>query len=495
MKKYLLIIGAIIFLGTAAHAATVCFPFQGCTGTSTAPTAGQVLIGNSSSTYSPAYLTAGSNVTISTSSGAITISASGSGGGGSSATTTINGVNGPTFSFTTSTDSNIQLSISTSTGTLTFNPGWSGILGATRGGTDNDEYVAGDLLYADGINHLARLAVGGDGQFLQSGGGFPSWQNLPVISPGGLNTQIQFNDGGVFGGNSNFYYDKSSTSLFVPFIRGATATDSGDQYQGSRIVNTNGSGTFGDQAIGGDLELSSGGVTIATTTDYSTNARAGQINLLANELVVNNSTQASGAGLQLTGGLWNGSVFSGGLAALSSGSTNDIGDAGPVYILGGNGGSTSGAGGSVNITAGNAQGGDSNGGSITIQSGINSGGGTNGYVQIITSRIFGDTLNPFLRLSDSIGTQLGYGDTSILLGGSSLGIIINGSNKASFDTSGLSADRTFSFPDHPGKFVVSTSTPATASTPCSPGQTSYDSSFFYVCTATDTWKRSALSTF
>src|SRR5207244_1755342 len=98
MKKFLIIISAVILLGTIGHvlqtqvftakAAVVCFPSQGCTGTSTAPTAGKVLIGNSSGTYNPAYLTAGSNVSISTSSGAITISATG--GGGAGTTTTIN---------------------------------------------------------------------------------------------------------------------------------------------------------------------------------------------------------------------------------------------------------------------------------------------------------------------------------------------------------------------------------------------------------------------
>lgn len=53
----------------------VFLPSQGGVGTSTAPSSGQVPIGNASSTYTPAFLTAGGNITISTSSGAITIAA------------------------------------------------------------------------------------------------------------------------------------------------------------------------------------------------------------------------------------------------------------------------------------------------------------------------------------------------------------------------------------------------------------------------------------
>jgi hypothetical protein len=37
-------------------------------------------------------------------------------------------------------------------------------------------------------------------------------------------------------------------------------------------------------------------------------------------------------------------------------------------------------------------------------------------------------------------------------------------------------------------------TPATATSAGLPGQLAYDSDYIYVCTATDTWKRAALST-
>ena len=57
----------------------VFFPQQGGTGTSTVPVSGQVPVGFAGGVYGPAYLTAGTNITISTSSGAITINSTGGG--------------------------------------------------------------------------------------------------------------------------------------------------------------------------------------------------------------------------------------------------------------------------------------------------------------------------------------------------------------------------------------------------------------------------------
>lgn len=77
MKPYIYIIlaflaGAILFAGVPA-VATILFPYGGGTGASSTPSGGQLLIGNASGTYTLAFPSAGSNVTITTSSGAITI--------------------------------------------------------------------------------------------------------------------------------------------------------------------------------------------------------------------------------------------------------------------------------------------------------------------------------------------------------------------------------------------------------------------------------------
>lgn len=112
-----LFIFIILFTGTTnlvQAQTTVVSPRNGGTGTSSTDTlAGKVLIGNTNNTYTPAYITAGSNITITTSSAGITINSSVGG-----ASTTINAVAGPTFFIATSGASGIT--ISTSSQTLTI---------------------------------------------------------------------------------------------------------------------------------------------------------------------------------------------------------------------------------------------------------------------------------------------------------------------------------------------------------------------------------------
>jgi hypothetical protein len=50
------------------------------------------------------------------------------------------------------------------------------------------------------------------GYFLGDGG---LLSNLPGATPGGANTQIQFNDGGIFGGESSFTFDKGNAALSI----------------------------------------------------------------------------------------------------------------------------------------------------------------------------------------------------------------------------------------------------------------------------------------
>ncbi len=88
--KYVILIAvaaASIFAGLSYAAATVCQPIQGCTGTGSIPLTGEVLLGNASGTYTPVYITPGTNITITTSTvggvPSITIAASGGVGGSS----------------------------------------------------------------------------------------------------------------------------------------------------------------------------------------------------------------------------------------------------------------------------------------------------------------------------------------------------------------------------------------------------------------------------
>ena len=54
--------------------------------------------------------------------------------------------------------------------------------------------------------------------YINTGGGGGSG------NPGGLNTEIQFNDGGVFGGDANFTFNKTTDTLFITTVTGTTAS-------------------------------------------------------------------------------------------------------------------------------------------------------------------------------------------------------------------------------------------------------------------------------
>jgi len=76
------------------------------------------------------------------------------------------------------------------------------------------------------------------GYFLGDGG---LLSNLPGASPGGANTQIQFNDGGIFGGESSFTFDKGNAALTI-----------------TGNITTNGSLTAGGSMIGDNFVVSLG---------------------------------------------------------------------------------------------------------------------------------------------------------------------------------------------------------------------------------------------
>jgi len=83
--------------------------------------------------------------------------------------------------------------------------------------------------------------------------------------PGGLDTQIQFNDGGVFGGDTNFTFNKTTDTLTVTNLSGSlTRLQDGSPYliAGSNVTIATGSN--------GSITISStgGGATTAALTSW-----------------------------------------------------------------------------------------------------------------------------------------------------------------------------------------------------------------------------------
>lgn len=92
--------------------------------------------------------------------------------------------------------------------------------GAYFGGVPNVTWLNGNLT----LTNIANLKIpgGNNGQFLQTDGlgnlnfSTISGGNGGNASPGGANTQIQFNDSGVFGGNNLFTFNKVTGNVQMP---------------------------------------------------------------------------------------------------------------------------------------------------------------------------------------------------------------------------------------------------------------------------------------
>lgn len=136
----------------------------------------------------------------------------------------------------------------------------------------------------------------------------------------------------------------------------------------------------------------------------------------ANDINLNAADAASGngGGFSFTAGNGN-SAGNGGLVSIFSGDGGATGDGGDFSLSGGRGGATSGSGGDFVLTAGSAQGTDSNGGDILLIGGDATGAGVHGEIRLQT-------------------------------GGESTYAIL--------DTSALSSDKTFTFPNLTGSLAL-----------------------------------------
>ena len=161
-----------------------------------------------------------------------------------------------------------QTSITT-LGTITTGT-WNGTaVDATHGGTAQTTYATGDTLYASGVNTLAKLAAGSNGQVLTLAAGVPSWATPTT----GTVTSV------------------SGTANRITSTGGATPViDISASYVGQSSITTLGTITTGvwngtaiDLAHGGtnaNLTASNGGIFYSTATAgaiLAGTATAGQI--------------------------------------------------------------------------------------------------------------------------------------------------------------------------------------------------------------------------
>jgi hypothetical protein len=244
MKRNIIKIIAIYFLATASYASasSILAPFQGGTGTSTAPTLGQILVGQSNGTYGPqATSTLG-------------ISGGGSGTVTSVALTTPTGLSisgspittSGTLGLTLTAGYVIPLSASTTQWKTAFDDlvsSWTAPLSFTSGVVSFDFTHANTWTGQQTFNTIAPIfgtitgttsclhvnsagLVSGTGAECGNGGG--------ATLPGGANGQLQYNSGGVFAGTS------TPTVAAINATTTATSTFVGDIVSRCFATSTNG---------------------------------------------------------------------------------------------------------------------------------------------------------------------------------------------------------------------------------------------------------------
>lgn len=200
--------------------------------------------------------------------------------------------------------SNTTVSTSSTTGTLRV-AGGAGIVDDVYIGGHvviEDEYLRigtrGEIRFSDAnnTNYIGFRAAenvgtniiwtlpdtdGDPGQFLQtSGTGVLSWGSAGggpggATPPGGSNTQVQFNNGGSFGGNINFTYDLNTTTLTIPTLTG-TGVATFSNATASTSSTTGAVKVAGGVGIQGQLNVS-GATSKFTASTVSTSAITGAL--------------------------------------------------------------------------------------------------------------------------------------------------------------------------------------------------------------------------
>jgi len=149
----------------------------------------------------------------------------------------------PTAGNLTSSSNGAELALNYADGKLFYkNSGGNVRLLAVGYGSSTVTPTAGGVQYGTG-SAVAFTAAGTAGYLLQSNGSSaPTWVAAPSTSPGGSNTQVQFNNSGAFGGSSLFTWDGAQIQVNgVRVGRGAGAVASNTAV-GASALNTSNTG-------------------------------------------------------------------------------------------------------------------------------------------------------------------------------------------------------------------------------------------------------------
>ena len=211
---------------------------------------------------------------------------------------------GNTGAVTLSIDDSVTATVSGTN--FTGNIGVTGSIRATLGMSGSlTRLINGTSYLVAGSNIAITSASNGQVTIASTGGGGGT--------PGGSDTQVQFNDGGSFGGDSGLLYNKTSNSLYAAgVISGAlgfsgslTRLIDGASYlaAGSNVTITSASnGQIVIAATDTDTEYTAGDGLDLSGTTFSTDLKsAGGLKIVSTELAVDDSIVATISGANFAG--------------------------------------------------------------------------------------------------------------------------------------------------------------------------------------------------
>ena len=141
-------------------------------------------------------------------------------------------------------------------------------LSVANGGTGQNSYTTGDILYASATNTLSKLGIGTTGTVLTVSGGIPSWGSNGLYTLNGISAAGQTFGTGLSGTDFNISSSGSTHTFNIPDA-GATSTTRG-------LVNTGAQTFYGNKTFNGGttsvVSLSATGI-VNTPNLYTTNLK------------------------------------------------------------------------------------------------------------------------------------------------------------------------------------------------------------------------------
>jgi hypothetical protein len=163
-------------------------------------------------------------------------------------------------------------------------------------GTIPNTVLANSATFTSSTRGLTPASGGGSTNFLRADG---TWASPPVTAAAGANTQIQYNNSGAFGANSNFTYTSSTNTLTVgtlSSLSGALAIKT------PNVLTSSASGAINIQS-GTSATGTTGSINISAGTTSGTKGSLNVTNTNTINLTAINTFNTTSAGINMDAGL------------------------------------------------------------------------------------------------------------------------------------------------------------------------------------------------